>query len=916
MTDKKPYLSLAMIVGDAGVSTLPRLLDSVLNRSAGPMVDEIVICWNGTDDEKWYAAMERGVKLPEGVNSFVETKLVNDQLGRPIDVTVRIVRQTWPGRFDVARNESFRVATGEWVIWLDSDDTVADADKNDPENLQAIERCEQDYGIPPPPKDAPPAPSLKQWLAMLPWDVNCVLAPYDYTIDENGYVVVRQKMKRIVRRSAGFIWWSPDQSGVHEVLYPLGNVAEKAVETYGALVRHRPAVSDADRAKRNREIIFELSKLPTDSTIQTGRHQYDLANSFVTLGEWEKADASIKAAIMNAQSPLDTYTYRLARASLCAMRGNHEGALGEAFAAIGTLPELQDAYFVVCEAFFLLGKWDSVVEFYERGAAKKPSLLSKDQPLFHFTQPRVQAAMAWGNLGEPEKGLPLAQEALARYPKNALAQEGVAKLTESIARKKAVAAYLDLAEFALEKGEWELAHSLLAMPVASLRGIEATPRYRVYVERLEQLPRDTPIDVHMIVERDIDLLIESAAQAGLGVKVVGGDLARFDVGFYCPHAIEQWWPRSLDDKGLGGSESSVAYLARELFKLGVRVTTYTPHGDPTVRSVKHGIIEKELTVFSPRAMAQHDVLVSCRAPWLARRNDLPKATQLWVWHQDNHYNNPWTWSPEVDERIALNLHVSQWAKRGLIEECYGALQAKGDVLSHIVLGNGIDPSILEGHPTEERPLRVIFCSDPSRGLAPLIDAWDVVRRDLTTAELHIYCGFRVSYALAQASPGMPQLHQLRALEQKVRQLGADPASGVKFFDWCTQKQVVAAMKEARIYCYPGGPMPEGYGVSLAQAQAAGCFVLAPKAGALPEVLDEAHTLWMGEQTPTEYSASHLGHLISNVLTRARNRHTVPPPRMDKHLWPNVAKRFVKLLEERVANPTAASSYHPDPYQLP
>lgn len=877
MTDTapaKPFLSLVMICGDAGAKTLPRLLRSVLDRSAGPMVDEIVIGWNGT-------------------GKFQDPGCV---------VPINVVQQKWPGRFDVARNQIQALAEGEWVIWLDTDDVVSDAGNDGPDDLPAIERCEADYGIAPPPKDAPPAPSLKQWLASLPWDVNCVLAPYDYTIDHNGYVVIRQKMKRIVRRSAGFIWWSPDQSGVHEVLYPLGNVAEKAVETMGCLVRHYPAESDIDRAKRNRDIVFELAKMPSASTIQTGRHQYDLANSLLSIGEAEKADAAIRLAISNAQSPLDTYVYRLARASLCAMRGKHEESLGEAFAAIGTLPEMQDAYFVACEAFYLLGKWDSTVQFYELGVTKKPTLLSKDQPLYHFVQPRVQAAMALGNMQEPEKGLNLAREALAKYPKCEQAREGVARLSAVLEKKKAVAAYLDLSEFFIDKGQSQKATELLGLVPVPLRGVEAMPRYRALKIRAEAMPTDwlDPTDVQEFVDMNMHAVIEEAEQVGTQVRSIIRT-AVYDVAFYCPHAIEHWWPRSLDDKGLGGSESSVAYLARELAKLDVRVTTYTPCGKMTVEDVVKGVIERDLSNFDPVGN-RHDLLVACRAPWMARRDDLG-GTPLWVWHQDNGYNNPWTWSMEVNDRIALNLHVSEWARDGLVRELVNQPHATRpplgpvvDMEKHAVLGNGIPPECFTEHPVE-RTQRVIYASDPSRGLAALLDAWPMVRAELPDAELHVYSSFTVSFALAQQSPGLPMFTYLRTLEQKLMGMAADPKLGVTYHGVVRQQDLLGALKNARVYCYPGGPMPEGYGVSLVQAQACGCVVMAPSAGALPEVLDKEYTFWMGDKTPAEREpkmlASHIRHSLNNWRPNIQAN-------LARHAWAEVAQRFMTHLERQMS----------------
>jgi O-antigen biosynthesis protein len=91
LTDARPRLSLCMIVRDSA-RTLPAGLESIR-----PWVDEMVIVDTGSVDE-----------TPRIVESYG---------GRRFHFP-------WCDDFSAARNESLRYARGEWLFWMDSDDTI------------------------------------------------------------------------------------------------------------------------------------------------------------------------------------------------------------------------------------------------------------------------------------------------------------------------------------------------------------------------------------------------------------------------------------------------------------------------------------------------------------------------------------------------------------------------------------------------------------------------------------------------------------------------------------------------------------------------------------------------------------------------------------------------------------------------
>ena len=84
-------LSLCMIVRDSAATLRPCLA------SIRPWVDEMVVVDTGSKDE---------------------TPRIAEELG------ARLFHFPWCDDFSAARNESLRHATGEWLFWMDSDDTI------------------------------------------------------------------------------------------------------------------------------------------------------------------------------------------------------------------------------------------------------------------------------------------------------------------------------------------------------------------------------------------------------------------------------------------------------------------------------------------------------------------------------------------------------------------------------------------------------------------------------------------------------------------------------------------------------------------------------------------------------------------------------------------------------------------------
>lgn len=150
-------ISLCMIVRDER-ETLARCLDSVKEA-----VDEIIIVDTGSKDE----TREIARRYTPHVYDFF-----------------------WKDDFSAARNESFAHATRDFLMWLDADDVV--------ENAEALVRFKRDVldGL------------------------DVVMAPYHVAFDTQGNPTFTYYRERILRAGMGFRW----EGAVHEAIAPRGRI--------------------------------------------------------------------------------------------------------------------------------------------------------------------------------------------------------------------------------------------------------------------------------------------------------------------------------------------------------------------------------------------------------------------------------------------------------------------------------------------------------------------------------------------------------------------------------------------------------------------------------------------------------------------------------------------------------------------
>ncbi len=174
-------LSLCMIVKNEE-KVLGRCLKSISKE-----IDEIIVVDTGSTDD---------------------TKRIAESFG------AHVYDFTWINDFAAARNFSFSLSKGDYIIWLDADDVISEKSLSELNTL----KTELDYSRP-----------------------DVVMCPYIAATDEFGNSTLSYYRERIIKNGVGFKW----EGFVHECIAPRGKIINSEFSVMHAKPKERTlGVSD------------------------------------------------------------------------------------------------------------------------------------------------------------------------------------------------------------------------------------------------------------------------------------------------------------------------------------------------------------------------------------------------------------------------------------------------------------------------------------------------------------------------------------------------------------------------------------------------------------------------------------------------------------------------------------------------
>lgn len=294
---------------------------------------------------------------------------------------------------------------------------------------------------------------------------------------------------------------------------------------------------------------------------------------------------------------------------------------------------------------------------------------------------------------------------------------------------------------------------------------------------------------------------------------------------------------TVDNFGLGGSESAVTYMARELAALGLEVTVFNSCIDSRAQpGVYDGVTYRDLSELDDRDFV-FDVKIGSRSvqPFLPDhpRYSKIKARRKVLWLHDTFCDGDHLVEEMVLQRYIHEVFtLSDW-HTSYILNCEHGKRRNFEVLKRhtFLTRNGIKRHIDEVDIDAKDPFQFIYNASATKGLVPLVERiWPKVKERIPQAKLTVIGGY---YRFRDGA--VPDAQELMVIRY-----ANDPhlkALGIEFTGVIPQREIAERLAKASLTIYPGA-FPETFGISTLESLAYNTPVVTTRFGALEETAIE------------------------------------------------------------------------------
>jgi len=310
---------------------------------------------------------------------------------------------------------------------------------------------------------------------------------------------------------------------------------------------------------------------------------------------------------------------------------------------------------------------------------------------------------------------------------------------------------------------------------------------------------------------------------------------------------------TLDRRGLGGSESAVILVAKELVKLGINVTVFNGcNEDDSTPGTYDGVVYRPLTDIE-HDPCNFDVVISSRTvmPFVTEQyyglelNTIRKYPyQMFKRLRENArwkvfwMHDTFSWGDDAIEDLVVSGAVNEiWCLSDFhsmyVMNCNHGKPRNYEVLRrHMwITRNGLRKYFDKVDLDKKDPNLFFFNANMSKGLNSLIHTiWPRVKEQIPQARLKVIGGF---YKLGNA---FGEVHdQERRFKELVGDAVNDPS--IEFTGVISQQAVSEVCAEASYFIYPA-ELPETYGISCLESLYANTPLITCRFGALEETATE------------------------------------------------------------------------------
>ena len=299
---------------------------------------------------------------------------------------------------------------------------------------------------------------------------------------------------------------------------------------------------------------------------------------------------------------------------------------------------------------------------------------------------------------------------------------------------------------------------------------------------------------------------------------------------------------------LGGTESAIVYIARELAKTGNQVIVF--NDCKKKKKIENVTYDKQNNFLDFINNNETDILVFVRG-FPNFLNLKAKIVIFWTGDDyDQKLNKSFaehSFCGELTDKIFV---LSNYQKKNFHEKL------KIPNKKFFLTRNGINSEFYQITKPRKK-FKLVYTSAPYRGLNLLIDIFPEIKKKIPEAELYIFSsmityGFDKEYDQAEYGN----------IYQKLKLI-----PGIKLLSPLSQPALSEELKEAYLMVYPNN-FPETSCIAALEAQAAGVPVISSDIGALPETIADTETGFLIKGIPD--SMQYKTNFINAVLELINN----------------------------------------------
>lgn len=351
-------LTLTMIVKD-GLENLKRLYPLIKDH-----VDEWVVVVPPKDKAIKFLTGKATV-IEKDFTQPIEPKIIKQmkEWGLDVNPDYRLFN------FADARNASLKHATGDFVLWLDADDTPLGID------------------------------NVKKFIENNP-DVEVFNAVYDYAKDEEGNSISDHTRERVVLNNGKWRWRGAKLGLIHETLMPIEPFNPMVLDFPDEVFRVEHNSDHMDESSLRNHVALLYEYLKTDG--EDARTTYYLGIEFFNRKMYDFSIKILLEFMENSGSDEDKHSAWLKIAEAYHMMGDAPSGRNAYLRAIDELPHKPDGYLGLGESYHEEGKWAKSTEYLMTGLQKKMPTGKHGLDRTRYTfRPSGYVALNYLQMGKP-----------------------------------------------------------------------------------------------------------------------------------------------------------------------------------------------------------------------------------------------------------------------------------------------------------------------------------------------------------------------------------------------------------------------------------------------------------------------------------------------------------------------------------